>query len=236
MIFVTGDTHGDFYRIFEFCKRMETTTDDVMIILGDAGINYYGGKRDIKTKELISNIPITLFCIHGNHECRPSTIETYKEENFFGSKVLVEPEYPNIKFAIDGEIYWINGISTLVIGGAYSVDKFYRLSRGWNWFQDEQPDDKIKSDVELSMDIMGWNVDCVLSHTTPLKYEPVEDFIIGLDQSTVDTSTETWLDQIEDKLNYKKWYAGHFHCDKWKSDKLRIMFNDIEEFNSQGRV
>lgn len=236
MIFVTGDTHGDFFRIFEFCKRMETTTDDVMIILGDAGVNYYGGKRDIKTKELISNIPITLFCIHGNHERRPSTIKTYKEEKFFGAPVYVEPEYPNIKFAIDGELYWINGMSTLVIGGAYSVDKFYRLARGWNWFPDEQPDDKIKENVDLTLNLMGWNVDCVLSHTTPLKYEPVEEFIVGLDQSTVDTSTEVWLDKIEDKLNYKKWYAGHFHCDKWKGDKLRIMFNDIEEFNIKGRV
>lgn len=236
MIFVTGDTHGDFFRIFEFCKRMETTTDDVMIILGDAGVNYYGGKRDIKTKELISNIPITLFCVHGNHERRPSTIKTYKEEKFFGASVYVEPKYPNIKFAIDGELYWINGMSTLVIGGAYSVDKFYRLARGWNWFPDEQPDDKIKENVDLTLNLIGWNVDCVLSHTTPLKYEPVEEFIVGLDQSTVDTSTEVWLDKIEDKLHYKKWYAGHFHCDKWKGDKLRIMFNDIEEFNIKGRV
>ena len=27
------------------------TKEDILIILGDAGINYYGGKKDIKLKE-----------------------------------------------------------------------------------------------------------------------------------------------------------------------------------------
>jgi len=30
--------------------------------------------------------------------------------------------------------------------------------------------------------------------------------IHGIDQSTIDTTTEEWLDLIEDKLDYKKWY------------------------------
>ena len=46
MIYITGDTHGDFFRIANFCARMNTKPDDIMIILGDAGINFYGGWRD----------------------------------------------------------------------------------------------------------------------------------------------------------------------------------------------
>ena len=46
MIYITGDTHGDFSRIERFCDRFHPSKDDVMIILGDAGFNYYGGKRD----------------------------------------------------------------------------------------------------------------------------------------------------------------------------------------------
>ena len=72
MIYVTGDTHGDFSRIAHFCARMNTKPDDIMIILGDAGINFYGGWRDLHKKEFISKLPITLFCIHGNHERRPA--------------------------------------------------------------------------------------------------------------------------------------------------------------------
>ena len=47
---------------------------------------------------------------------------------------------------------------------------------------------------------MGWKVDIVLTHTTPLKYEPVETFLPGIEQSNVDKSTEEWLDTIEDRL------------------------------------
>lgn len=41
MIILTGDTHRDFKRIFAFCEENGTTREDVLIILGDAGINYY---------------------------------------------------------------------------------------------------------------------------------------------------------------------------------------------------
>ena len=37
MIYLTGDTHGDFRRIAQFCARMNTQPTDIMIILGDAG-------------------------------------------------------------------------------------------------------------------------------------------------------------------------------------------------------
>ena len=69
----------------------------------------------------------------------------YKSQEWNGGKVWVEEAYPNILFAKDGEIYDIAGMKTIVIGGAYSVDKFYRLSKGYNWFEDEQPSDEIKS-------------------------------------------------------------------------------------------
>lgn len=50
MIYITGDTHGDFRRVFDFCMRFETSVDDVMIILGDAGINFSGALRTRQRK------------------------------------------------------------------------------------------------------------------------------------------------------------------------------------------
>ena len=46
MIYITGDTHGDMNRIVRFCERMETSQEDIMIILGDVGLNYYGDSGD----------------------------------------------------------------------------------------------------------------------------------------------------------------------------------------------
>lgn len=89
MIYITGDTHGDFSRIERFCDRFHPSKDDVMIILGDAGFNYYGGKRDQRAKKRMAEMPITIFSIHGNHEMRPGTIPSYHLRKWNGGMVWV---------------------------------------------------------------------------------------------------------------------------------------------------
>lgn len=229
MIILTGDTHGCFDRIIDFCGRMQTKPEDIIIILGDVGLNYFGTLRDRKEKTKLSKLPITLFCIHGNHESRPEHFSSYRLTEWHGGKVWVEPEYPNIIFAKDGELFDIGGLRTIVIGGAYSVDKPYRLARGYEWWEDEQPSDEIKAQVEAALQAADWKVDVVLSHTTPLKYEPREVFLSCIDQSKVDKSTEEWLDTIEDRLIYKHWFCGHYHTNKCV-DRLQILFEDFQEW------
>ena len=230
MYYITGDTHGDFSRIEYFCeKKHPNRDDDVLIILGDAGFNYYGGRRDDRAKQYMAEMPITIFSIHGNHEMRPAAIPSYHTDLWKGGKVYLEDEYPNLLFGMDGEIYNFEGLQTVVMGGAYSVDKYYRLAMGWNWWPDEQPDAEIKARVERNLTARNWNVDIVLSHTTPLKYEPVEVFLPGIDQSRVDKSTETWLDDIENRLTYRHWYAGHYHTEK-DIDRLTLLFESIRVF------
>ncbi len=229
VVLITGDTHRDFTRVETFCRRFPTTKDDVMIILGDAGINFCGDPKDAHLKERLSKLNITLFCIHGNHEMRPESIGTYREMEWRGGTVYVEESFPSLLFAKDGEIYDIAGQKTLVIGGAYSVDKHYRLSRGWSWFADEQPSEETWMRVKKQLVANDWKVNVVLSHTVPYRFRPVDTFIQGLDQSTVDTSTEETLGHIEKKLTYKKWYAGHFHIDR-EAENCRIMYKQVALF------
>ena len=224
-IYLTGDTHGQFERIQRFCKDKGTGSEDLLIILGDAGINYYGGRRDEKLKRYIAAMPITLLCIHGNHERRPTEALGYERARRFDGEVMVQPEFTNQLFALDGQVYQLGGKSCIAIGGAYSIDKEYRILRGSGWWPDEQPSAAIKDRVESVLSGRGWQVDIVLSHTTPLSLEPREAFLPFIDQSTVDTSTEEWLDGIERRLNYERWYAGHFHTVK-ETGKLRLMYKD----------
>lgn len=233
MIYITGDTHRDFYRIKEFCRRINTCKDDIIIILGDAGINYELGTSDKQLKNKLKQLPITLFCIHGNHEERPYLIKDdndyplYKEKKMFNGVVYVEDDYPNIIFGKDGEYYSIGEHNFFVIGGAYSIDKYYRLAHGYKWFKSEQPSEEIKKDVEIKLAKLQYKVDIVLSHTAPLKYEPVEFFLSNVNESNIDKSTEIWLDQIESKLEYNHWYFGHYHNYK-RIDKMELLFQTIK--------
>ena len=44
IIYITGDKHADFKDAFYFCYANKTTIKDTLIVLGDAGINYYTDK------------------------------------------------------------------------------------------------------------------------------------------------------------------------------------------------
>lgn len=225
MIFLTGDIHGNPTQIQLFLEKVKLTEKDTIVLLGDVGANYYGNKKDKFLKNILSRYAPTFLCIHENHEMRPEKIAGYKPKIWNVGRVLVSDDYPNILFAEDGEVYDLEGHKALAIGGAYSVDKFYRLERGFGWWADEQPSEQTKRKVE---DVIAkGGIDVILSHTCPYKYRPTEMFIPGLDQSTVDESTELWLDKIEDAVNYKEWYCGHWHTDK-RVDRLHFLFRTFE--------
>ena len=94
MVYITGDKHGDYDQVIEFCYKNNTSKNDIMIILGDAGINYYLDSKDYTLKNHLKELPITLFCIHGNHEERPYNIAGYKSKIFNDGIVYYEEKYP----------------------------------------------------------------------------------------------------------------------------------------------
>ena len=225
MVFFTGDIHGNDRNITRFVNRVNPKITDTIVLLGDVGANYFGNHKDIRLKDHLNGLGVHLLCIHGNHEMRPTNVPGYHEIEWNGGTVWIQPEFPNLLFAKDGEIYEIEGLRYLVIGGAYSVDKYYRQLLGYSWWSDEQPSDEIKARVEEQ--IKSKDFDIILSHTCPFKYEPVEMFISGVDQSKVDDSTERWLDTIEDSIDYLAWFCGHWHTNK-RIDKVHFLFDEFE--------
>lgn len=223
MIYITGDTHRNFKRLDYLNKG------DTLIILGDAGINYYLDINDMILKDQLNKRDIKLFCIRGNHEERPENISTYKESMAFDGNVMMEETFSNLLFAKDGETYNIDDKKILVIGGAYSIDKKYRIMHHYHWFKDEQL--SIDEMNRIYDKVNGNHYDVILTHTCPKKYEPIEVFLRGIDQSLVDKNMEEFLDEVEKAVTYDKWYCGHFHTDK-QVNNIRFMFKDIEEFSS----
>ena len=247
--FITGDKHRHFDRVKEFCREMNTRRKDVLIILGDAGFNYYDDKRDDDLKKEISALNITLFCLHGNKENRPQNVGTYGIRSFCGGKVYYEPKYPNIYFAIDGEIYTFEGKKYMVVGGAHSVDKMRCLEEGSPFWYDEMPDDAVKATVELNLQNEANKIYGMMTHTCPIDYLPTEMFMSTRQNASIkrkprkakskklfkpdiDRSTEIWLGELEKKLDYEVWFCGHYHVDK-QIDKIQMMWRDIRPLHMQ---
>ena len=51
LIYITGDTHGEFGRIEKFCSRFAPSRDDRMIIPGEAGMYLFPFKTIDKEEE-----------------------------------------------------------------------------------------------------------------------------------------------------------------------------------------
>ena len=109
MIYITGDIHGEVFRVGEAVDRFKITAEDVIVILGDVGMNYFGNNHGDRHRKKQNKLGVPIFCIHGNHEMRPGTIETHHEEQWHGGTLYVEDEYPNLLFAKDGEVYDLDG-------------------------------------------------------------------------------------------------------------------------------
>ena len=202
MIYITGDTYGDFSRF----SKLSLTDEDLIIVLGDVGVNYNMDPHDTIAKKRLSKLPCRFFFIRGNHEERPEKIEGYKlsrVEGIVTGNVYVQKKYPRLMFASDGE-YELGGRRCFVVNGAYSVDKYYRLERGMKWFEDEElTDDEMEYVMEIALSTKS--VDHILSHTCPVKYMPVDTFLPFVNQSSVSKRMEEFLDKIEMILGYQKW-------------------------------
>lgn len=222
--FLLGDIHGDFKPVRDLYQRHPFTfnkTDNTLILLGDAGLNFFFNHRDKEIKKKLGKYPFTYFVVRGNHEERPSICAeknpdaweqiTEVNEHFVGT-YWVEKEFPYIHYAMDyPSVYTINGYKTLVIPGAYSVDKWRRLQMGWSWFPKEQ---LTKEEMQIGLDLIEEHqndFDLILSHTCPIIYEPTDLFLSCVDQSMVEKDMERYLGQIEYMTNYRGWCWGHYH-------------------------
>ena len=202
---------------------------DVLICLGDTGFDYYGDERDARVKDKAERMGFTLLCIRGNHDRNPAALPGYRLVPWRGGEVYCDDRWPGILFARDGSVFDLDGRATIAIGGAYSVDKAYRLAKGYAWFPDEQLTAAEKGAVEAALDQRDWRIDTVLSHTCPAAFVPQEALHASVDQSTVDTAMEDWLQTVEERLAYRRWFCGHFHIEKQEAD-LRFVYHDVLKF------
>ena len=83
-IYITGDVHGDFFELQQWCCAMEPKKSDIIVILGDVALNYFSGWKDYKRKKKANALGPEIFCIHGNHEMRPEDSGCYELIDWHG--------------------------------------------------------------------------------------------------------------------------------------------------------
>lgn len=235
---ITGDTHGQVdTRLSNIVRNMniEDASKTAVIILGDAGINFYCNKSERKKKHQLSKYGLRIYCVRGNHEERPENLgfELINDPDV-GNMVYVDPDNNLIRYFVDGGHYIINQHPVLVIGGAYSVDKYWRLQRAAaegrsfsGWFKDELL--TAEEMAHITEGVKNCKFDFVFSHTCPSGWEPTDLFLGCIDQSTVDKSMENWMEEIKNTFEWGVWCFGHFHADRIERPCVEQFYWDYED-------
>jgi len=212
-MYLMGDIHGDVQRIIDVING-DNCEEKNIIVLGDAGINYYLDQRDIELKKKLqdeidnnNNKLINVFFLRGNHECRPEHICDYGCKHIYGGECYIEEEFPNLIFLKDGESYKIDNKNIIALGGGFSDDWFYRLLNDKIWVDQElsyQEYERAKEKLDNTGEII------VLSHMLPSS--ALSLFNINKEFCS---DTETLLESILELYSSKimEWYAGHYHKD-----------------------
>lgn len=228
MIFLTGDTHGDFSRLSEeaFPLQKEMGRDDYVIICGDFGGVWFGDDRDDESLDVLAKLPFTVLFVSGNHE-NYDALAAYPVEEWHGGKVQFI-RY-NVIHLMRGQIFTIENRSFFTMGGAASHDivdgvlepddpefelKYWFVRRShamfrinhYSWWKEEMPSDLEYEEARQNLEACGWNVDYIITHCGPssvIDYYSSRTY--GHDRLT------DFLETILQKATYTHWFFGHYH-------------------------
>lgn len=221
MIYLTGDVHlpNDVSKLRYFKEQENLTRDDYVIVLGDFGLLWrkdsYTYKQWLKW---FNQRKYTLLWLDGNHE-NHEWLNSYPVEMWNGGKVHKISD--NIIHLMRGQVFSIQENTFFTMGGAWSIDKHYRISR-ISWWEEEEPNHREMEEGFENLESHNNEVDYVLTHTCPFSV------ITEMFQPAVvyNSVTESYLDEIKNKVTYKKWYFGHWHKDVSYEDYV-CLYNKI---------
>lgn len=224
-IFVTGDTHIP-YDISKLNSRnfncRGLTADDYVIICGDFGLvwNYKGADNEEKYwLKWLNEKPFTTLFVDGNHECYPR-LNALDTEIWHGGRI--HRLSAKVAHLMRGEVFNLQGATFFTMGGASSHDTEYRIS-GIDWWEEEIPSDAEFDNALQNLDKCGWKVDYVITHCLPDNILHKLAWWYGHDKIT------NFLFTIDQDLEFKHWFCGHYHIDQKIDDKHTVLYNEVQK-------
>lgn len=221
-LFITGDIHQyiDIGKLNAKCFPIgkELTKDDIVVILGDAGLVWDNSPTDKHWREWLNDKPWTTLCVLGNHE-NYDLIEQIPVTEFNG--VPARQIEDSVWYAMTGEIYTLCGKKCLFMNGAESHDIGFR-TEGVSWWRQESITQDDVNHALINLALHNDEVDYLFSHTGGT--EVVKS--LGFDVMPSDR----WLDHIINTIDPNcgfQHYCGHYHRDRTINGNTKVLYNDI---------
>lgn len=214
-IFITGDTHGDFRRFSSksFPEGKNLTKQDYVIICGDFGgiWSTYAKDEENYWLDWLNKKPWTTLFLDGNHENHSRLDVLYQIEKFGSTVGQVRDYLFHLK---RGEVYIIDDKKFFVFGGGFSIDKASRMPHV-SWWEQEMPNYTQYANGLAKLEQHDNKVDYILTHTCSMaKFnEMAQKHAMYHKIADEEKPLRKYFDAIEESVEYKKWYCGHFHIE-----------------------
>lgn len=252
MIYITGDCHENFGR---FTKRQRMKLpfllgeNDYAIVCGDLGLLWCRDREFEYNLEWLSRLPFTLLWVQGNHE-NYNLIAEYPVEMWHGGKVrhIVKDK---IILLERGQVFNIEGYRFLTFGGAsshdvqggildkdspsFKLDKRkavrsglpYRI-RNVSWWEQELPTAEEMQECRDNLNRAGYSVDYVITHCMSSSMQDKLESYYGGGARLYERDILTeFFEELEEKIQYKVWFCGHYHVNLRLNEKHMILYKDI---------
>lgn len=217
MIYVTGDTHGDFDRFkHPLVKKMRS--DDVLLICGDFGFVWDGSKAEQKLLKKIGSRRHDTVFVEGCHD-NYDLLREYPIVPYRGGQA--RKICGNIYQLLRGECYQICGKSVFAFGGGDSEEQGLNGSR---WWPEEQPSEQDQQHgVDILREYRG-KVDLIITHDAPAQ---IKRFIQMED--TESSCIHHYLDYIAQQCSFERWFFGRYHMDKVIPPRYYAVFQQVHK-------
>lgn len=229
MFYITGDTHNEYARFQKGCIPFINimNSHDYLFICGDFGFVSKTDKNKIKVLDELEKLPFTILFVDGNHE-HFYDLNSFETEEYCGGKI--HRIRKNIIHLMRSQVFTIEGIKIFTMGGGYSLDEERRIE-GFDYFKEEMPSDEEYKEAIENLNKHNNQVDYIITHTINEK----TIWYIGRPHIK-ELPFNSFLQYIEETVNYKHWYFGHFHLDKDINDKQSVLWFDIKDMLTNKNV
>lgn len=206
MIYLVSDIHGHIRLnwLAEKLANLNITSSDHFVILGDAGI-VWSANEHLEVREYYDSLPCKVLFVDGNHE-NFDLLDAYPTTELGGGAVHKITD--NIFHLMRGEAYEIENKRIFVFGGGFSLKKLTNTSPIFVWDR-EMPSDEEYQNGTKNLARLDYKVDYVFTHVAPT-------FVanqIGVKLADEERRLNDYLNDIQDRLEYKAWFFGHHHKD-----------------------
>lgn len=217
MVYITGDTHGEWERFREKELR-QLGTGDTLIICGDFGFLWNGSRKERSVLKKMEDLPYTVAFLDGCHE-NFDMLERCPVEDWNGAPV--HRVRSNVVHLMRGQIYTIEKQTFFVFGGGHSQD--YEIRRDTpNWWEQEHPSHGEIRQAVARLAACGNRVDYILTHEPPASLKDC----LGVDVFQR-LEIHTFFEDVIRMCTYRKWFFGKCHIDRYIPMKFFAVFKKI---------